>query len=145
MIRNTKKHASTVLLITTSLLLVGCEDPLDCLIDDRPVLDTQKLNQPVLNQVFDASISVSVKNNPHDDLYDYDWRIEGALPPGVSYTIDKRLLMFFGTPTSLGSYPYSVNVYVSSDWNWQDTYGQDADEHCRQNVERNYTMVVAPQ
>ena len=143
MIRITKKYASLALIFVFSSILVGCEDPLDCIIDDRPVLNTQKLSQPILNQVFDASITVSVQNNIHDDQYYYDWRLEGALPSGVSYSIDKRVLTFSGTPTALGRYSYSVNVYVRSDLNWQDTYGLNAAELCRQSIKRNYTMDVA--
>lgn len=126
------------------LLLSGCENPLDCLIDDRPVLNLASLEQPVLNQEFNASIGVSIKNDVLDDSYRYTWTLSGTLPPGISYRTDHRDLIFSGTATALGTYPYRVNVHVSDRYNWSDPDEGRASNLCRQSVDRNLSMEVAP-
>lgn len=128
----------------SAIVLSGCENPFDCIIDDRPVLNTENLTQPVLNQVYESSISVSIKNNSFDDDYDYRWTLDGQLPPGIDYNNNHRSLRFSGTPTSLGDYPYSVSVSVSSDNYWQDNDSVNASDLCRQNVKREFNMTVAP-
>lgn len=124
-----------------ALLLGACDNPLNCLIDDRPVLDTDSLDQPVLNQVYRSHIGVSIKNNTADDVYDYKWTLTGDLPPGIDYEVNARRLRFTGTATSLGDYPYTVRVLVESDNFLLDV---SASQMCRQSVTREYTMSVAP-
>ncbi|MFK7992854.1 MAG: putative Ig domain-containing protein [Granulosicoccus sp.] len=133
-----------LLISFSALTLTACEDPFDCIVDDRPVLNTENLQQPILNQEYASTISVSIKNNSQDNRYDYSWRLSGTLPAGISYQVNNRELVFSGTATSLGDYPYTVSVNVSSDDFWNSSGGVDASELCRQNVTRNYTMTVAP-
>lgn len=126
-----------------ALLLSGCENPLDCLVDDRPVFNLASLEQPVLNQEFNASIGVSIKNDTLDDDYRYTWTLSGNLPPGISYRIDHRDLIFSGTATALGNYPYNVRVHVDDKDDWTGT-AQRAANLCRQSADRNLSMNVAP-
>lgn len=102
-------------LLLTTLLLTGCDHAIDCIDDDGPVFNQKTLTPPILNQVYENQISVSIRNEPLDDQYRYDFSYTGTLPNGISTRSAGRIFQFEGTPTELGAFEIEVFVQVGGD------------------------------
>lgn len=100
-------------LVLVVFLLGGCDHAIDCLDNDGPVFNQRALSSPVLNQVYEDRISVSIKNEPLDDQYDYEFSYTGRLPAGITARSSGRIYQFEGTPTELGRFEIDVLVKVS--------------------------------
>ena len=70
------------------------------------------LANPVLNQLYDELILVSIRNEPFDDSFDYQFTLTGELPEGIETESDGRTFRLLGTPIELGEYRFSVRVDV---------------------------------
>lgn len=97
--------------------MVGCEPlldlALDCIDRDGPEFNKSLLISPVLNQVYAETITVSIENEPLDDRFDYEFAISGQLPAGLQTDEIGRQLIFSGTATETGEFPFQVSVEVS--------------------------------
>lgn len=100
-------------LFLLAFLMSGCDHVVDCLDDDGPVFNQKTLDQPVLNQEYLDQISVSIRNEPLDDSYDYEFSYTGRLPTGITARSSGRIYQFEGTPTELGNFEIDVLVQVS--------------------------------
>lgn len=111
--RRTFCASSTILLSST---LVACDSlidlALDCIDNDRPVLSPIFLPNPILNQVYNQTVHVRIRNEPFDDSFDYAFQLEGSLPTGLQTQVSGRDLRIFGTPTVLGDFNFVVRVRV---------------------------------
>ncbi len=126
------------------LLLVGCDTlfdtAVDCIDDDGPSFVQRQLAMPVLNQTYSEILTVRIDNEPFDDRFFYDFALEGALPEGImaSQRINGgRDLVFEGTATELGTFPFTVFVAVGGG-------GVDTSGLCFTSRSRNFELTVAP-
>jgi len=109
-----KLKQSCLSLCTIFLLgftLSGCESLVDCIDDDQPVL-AGALPNPVLNQVYDHGLTVGIRNEPNDSRFAYNFSLQGSIPAGMSYRSSGQTFRFTGTPTTTGTYDFSVSVRV---------------------------------
>ncbi|MFK7892191.1 MAG: hypothetical protein AB8B63_15345 [Granulosicoccus sp.] len=86
---------------------------LDCLDNDRPDLRPNALRNPVLNQTYDELVQVSIRNEPRDDTYNYQFFFIGASHDGMQYRSSGREFRLSGTPIELGEFRFSIQVKVS--------------------------------
>lgn len=93
-------------------LLTGCDAVLDCLDNDGPVFNKVELRPAVLNQVYSDSIIASVRNEPQDQRFDYQFSLSGQLPAGIVADPVAQNLVFRGTPTVAGEFPFKLYVEV---------------------------------
>ena len=119
MIKRSLNHRlQTVCLAVLCLgTLSACDELLDlavdCVDDDKPELRPLVLDNPVLNQTYDETIRVSIRNEPFDDSFTYRFSIEGELPDGIRTDSEDRDFRLFGTPIELGEFRFSVRVDVT--------------------------------
>ncbi len=120
-----------------ALSLSGCDAVVDCIDGDGPALDTSGLQPATLNKEYLHTIRASVRNEPFDDRFEYDFAIiGGALPAGISGIESGRSFTLTGTPTELGEFTFRLNVFVDD--------GQNAFDSglCFRNEDRNFTLLV---
>lgn len=131
----------SVLLLGVSLS--GCDAlidaAIDCLDGDRPQFNRPVLPDPILNQAYREVIRASIRNEPFDDRFDYDFFVSGSLPTGVVTEIINREVLVIGTPTELGTFTLGLFVEVSL----PGRFGRrDASGLCSTQRSRNYELTV---
>lgn len=99
-------------MVAVVLLLGGC-DALDCIVDTHPQFSRDSLAVATLNQEYEDTLQVDINNSVDDDDYDYRVVLEGRLPPGLSLQTSSRRVSFTGTPTQLGNYSFTLNLYAA--------------------------------
>ena len=108
--------AAAALLLFCTFILSACDELLDlavdCLDGDKPELRPAILASPVLNQLYDETILASIRNEPFDDSFTYEFTLTGELPEGIETDIEGRNFRLLGTPIELGEYRFSVRVDV---------------------------------
>lgn len=136
-----RKPVALCLLIMCTTCLSACNElvdyAIDCLDDDRPQLRPNELAQPVLNQTYDQTIRVSIRNEPFDDNFNYRFTLSGQLPEGIQTQSAGREYRLFGTPIELGDFRFSVRVEVSGNDTFNDTSGL-----CSTVDTNNYSLTV---
>jgi hypothetical protein len=116
----------------------GCESAIDCFDNDGPEFKTASISDPVLNQVYSETITVAINNEPRDDNFLYEFRLQGRLPAGVTGSDTGRRYLLDGTPTELGTFRFTV--YVSVD----DSIEPSRSGLCFYNASRTYEITVQP-
>lgn len=142
-----RKLAHVLLAGLTSLSVTGCDalldNALDCLDSDGPEFDKRTIETPVLNQVYQDVVSVRIENEPRDDRFSYDIRVQGSLPAGLiaeQVPSTGRQLFISGTPTELGMFSFTLFVAVENGvQGFSDTSGL-----CYTTRSRIFEVTVAP-
>ena len=132
-----------------ALALGGCDeldDAFDCVDGDRPAFGRSELPSPVLNELYRESVTVSIENTSSDDSFEYDFDLEGELPPGIEwYESGRRTVTFEGTPIELGTWMPTLGVRVRDGGTGVFDDAADTDGLCRTQREATYTIqVVSP-
>lgn len=113
---NTKPFGLLLAFTLVSTTLSGCDQLFNyavaCIDDDQPELSPGALPNPILNQVYNESISVAIRNEPYDDSYDYTFKLSGEFPTGMQASATGRNFRLFGTPTEMGIFNFEVSVTV---------------------------------
>jgi len=120
------------------MLGTGCESAIDCLDNDGPEFQTRTISDPVLNQEYSETISVAINNEPRDDNFLYEFRLQGDLPSGVSGSSIGRTYFLNGTAIQEGTFRFTV--YVSVDDNLQ----PEDSGLCFYNASQTYEITVQP-
>jgi len=132
-----------LLLVTAVLWLSGCDYIVDCLDGDGPVFNRGSLPSPVLNQVYEETIRVSIENEPRDDWFRYAFEYSGRLPQGISTIANGRDFILTGTPTEMGTFSIEVLVQVRGRDN-NPTFSTGTSGLCYTSRAKKYTFSVAP-
>ena len=132
---NTRTKSIVTVLCLSSL--TACDAAFDCLDNDGPVFEKQVLLPAVLNQVYTDTIRASVKNEPQDQRFDYRFTITGQLPAGIVAESIGQSLVFNGTATVAGDFPFTLYVEVDDGLNAQDS------GLCFVNTTSNYVLKVS--
>ena len=135
------------LLLAAATLLAGCDalidNALDCVDSDGPEFDRRILASPVLNQVYNETLTVRISNEPQDDRFLYDFEIVGEPPEGITITQEPgrgRRLFFEGAAIEEGTFELDIFVAVSvSSSSFEGTSGL-----CFTSRSRNFELVVSP-
>ena len=129
-----------------ALALGGCDeldDALDCIDGDRPSFGRTELPALTLNETWRESVTVSIENTSSDDAFEYDFDVEGELPPGIEwYQSERRTVVFEGTPIELGTWTPTLGVRVRDGGTGVFDDAADTDGLCRTQREATYTMRV---
>jgi len=113
--RTLQRHRSLSMVVLLCSVLSGCDQIFDSLIDcidgDKPVLEGA-LPSPILNQEYNEGITVGIRNEPYDDLFNYRFELTGNLPVGIQQSSTGRSFRLFGTPIETGEYNFRISVQV---------------------------------
>jgi hypothetical protein len=124
------------LIITVFLLpLLSCEaiinDAINCGPKDA-VLEKKQLRVGKLNSNYVDSIKASVKNEPGDEDYPYNFFIDGDFPKGIYAEVHRNRLDIIGVPTETGNFRINITVSVN--------FGEDPT--CYKSTTESYTITV---
>ena len=118
MITNIRSFIKTHIAILFTLFMSSC-----CVIEELE-FDKNTLPNAILNQEYNVIITASVNNNPHDDSFDYEFKLLGLLPEGLVFTNDSknRRVIISGTPIEQGAY------IITLQGNVRDPYDPDEED-----------------
>ena len=139
------KKLPSSFLVLSFLLLISCQDALECIINKHPELSNQALSSAQVDQFYSDTITAQIKNEPSDDNYNYYFSIEGALPSGMEFFIDYRTIIIEGTPLVSGTYNFTVRLTVEQADNYNDDCENtlnDCDGLCGDTTSQAYTLLV---
>jgi len=130
LIKSNKKYPMLTAVLLSSFSLSGCDalfdHAIDCIDNDGPVLNPSVLPNPILNQVYDERVLASIKNEPNDNRFKYEFSLLGTLPEGMQSETGGREIRLFGTPTELGDFNFTIDVEILDD----STIGNDTSGLC---------------
>ena len=128
-------------------LLTGCDilfaHALDCLDSDGPEFNKSILAAPVLNQVYQETIVVSINNEPRDDRFNYSFTFRGELPAGLTGMQEGsngRRYFLDGTPTETGTFKFDLFVSVEE----PSEFENNNSGLCYTNRTGNFELTVLP-
>jgi len=121
------------------LLLLSCNDLLECIIQIDPEIDQTSIKTAVVDQPYSQIISAHVKNDPADDFYEYFFDVYGSLPDGMNIEYNFRSIEIYGIPQQSGSFRFTVEVRIGA---YDDGNDFDPDPTCSGVAERTFTLRV---
>jgi len=124
-----------VFILGLLLPLISCEAILDDAINCGPkdaVLEKKALRVGKLNANYVDSIKASIKNEPGDEDYPYNFYLDGDLPKGIYAEVHRNRVDILGVPTETGSFRFKLTVSV--------TFGEDPT--CSKSKTESYTITV---
>ena len=113
---------------------------IDCLDGDRPQFNRSVLPDPVLNQTYREVIQASIRNEPYDDRFEYDFLVSGSLPMGLATEIVNREVMIIGTPIELGT--FTLGLFVEVRLPSSGPFNQTNGGLCSTELGRNFELTV---
>ncbi|WP_299554165.1 hypothetical protein [Seonamhaeicola sp.] len=141
-----KQYYVSAILLFSFFLFNGCNDILECIINVRPELANKTLDHGHVNEYYSETITAQVKNEPHDNGYDYYFTVSGNIPAGIEVYYDYREVIFEGIPQEPGRYTIRVSLYVEAinECYFDEFEGREIchDPLCSNNTSRVYTLVV---
>ena len=136
------KQYLLIILLISFFSFSGCEDVLDCIINVRPELHAKTLAVGHIDKYYSETISAEIKNEVHDNAYDYYFDVSGKLPDGVeAYYNRHREVVFKGIPKESGQFIVRVFLEVIPHY---DEFENDRVNGplCTDNTSRTYTLVI---
>ena len=133
------------IIVLAPILLFGCQDILECVINRHPELQDKRLNVGNKDQIYYDFINAQIKNEPLDDSYDYYFHISDNLPPGLEVFVDFRTIVIEGVPEAAGTYHVDVSLRVQQyDYYYDNCENQfnNCDGLCSETTSRTYTLRV---
>jgi len=138
MFNSQTRLAGLALSAALMLAATGCESVVDCLDNDGPEFVRGISENPVLNQVYRQTLTVSINNEPRDDNFRYRFTFSGDLPAGVSTATSGRNFIIDGTPTETGTFAFTVFVEVD------DSLAPSESGLCFYSTSRSFEITVQP-
>ncbi len=132
-----------LLLLSVVLSCTACDALIDCLDADGPVFDRETLAPAVLNQEYQERVRASIKNEPQDDWFNYEFRLTGKLPEGISTFQSGRTFIIEGTSIEVGEFPVELFVNVSGRGN-RVVYSHGTSGLCYTSRSRQFVLDVNP-
>ncbi len=130
------------LVFTVSLFFLSCDDIIDCIINVGPEIIDKDLKIGTINEFYSDRVTAGIKNEPHDDDYDYYFGISGNLPEGLEWIVDHKDIYFEGVPLEAGPFTFTIHLHVDGpetyDWN-TDTYD---DNLCYDKTSQMFTIII---
>jgi hypothetical protein len=126
--------------MTLSACDVFLDAAIDCLDGDRPQYNRSVLPEPILNQAYRQVIQASIKNEPYDDRFVYDFTLSGSLPTGLVTEIVNREVLIIGTPVELGT--FTLGLFVEVRLPSSGPFNQTDSGLCSSKRGRNFELTV---
>lgn len=118
----------------------GCDDVLDCIVNVRPELHAKTLAIGSVDAYYSDTISAEIKNEVHDNDYDYYFDVSGRLPEGVDVFYNRhREVVFKGIPKESGRFSIKVFLKVTPHY---DEFGSVNGPLCSDHTSRTYVLAV---
>jgi len=144
-----KQSSARALKVLVALMLamlqsscdVFLDAAIDCLDGDRPQFNRSVLPNPILNQAYRELIQASIRNEPYDDRFIYDFTVSGRLPAGLVTEIVNRDVLVIGTPTELGT--FTLGLFVEVRLSSSSAYNHADNGLCSTRYSRNFELVVS--
>ena len=141
-VRHLLKKTIRPIAFTVVVLLGGC-DAADCIIDRHPQFSSDSLPVATVNQEYEAALQVDIHSSNQDDEYSYSVRLEGRLPPGLSLQTSGRDVFFTGTPTELGDFSFTLNLYAEPrDSGYGFNFDDQASDLCDDEISQEFVISV---
>ncbi len=136
------KNKPLLILFLSFSLFNSCQDILECVINRRPELSNKRLATGQVNNYYLEEIHAEIKNEPHDNSYDYYFYIDEDLPRGLSYYIDHRNIIIEGQPQASGIFTFDVRLEVEQFDDYCENELNDCDGLCEDVTSRTYKLVI---
>lgn len=128
--------------LTGVVLLSSC-DIAECIIDRYPQFSSKSLPVATVNQEYEATLQVDIHSSNQDDEYNYSVGLEGRLPPGLSLQTSGRDVLFTGTPTALGDFSFTLNLYAEPrDSGYGFNFDDQASDLCDDRISQEFVISV---
>lgn len=125
------------------LLLVGCQDIVECIINREAQLQDKSLKSADTNYYYYETISAEVRNSPSDNNYSYYFSISDDLPQGLDIYVDYRTIIIEGYPKTSGDFTISVYLTVEYDYSYDcESEWNDCDHLCDDDTTMDYILTV---
>ncbi|WP_055446469.1 hypothetical protein [Lacinutrix mariniflava] len=136
------KKRYSILFCISLITLVGCEDLLDCIINRSPELPEKYLESGRVGYVYFQEITAGIKNEPRDDIYDYNFEIYGDIPDGLEVSIDFRTLFIEGTPNDSGRYEFTIALNVGPPEYYDEETEDYENSMCSTSTSMDYEIII---
>lgn len=121
---------------------------IDCVDLDGPEIETSKLEDAFEGVEYSQVILASIKREPQDDHFLYDFEIEGRLPEGIFLRQEKdsRRIYIEGITTESGNFPIKITVRVEEPRSPYSIFEEDHDDTdlCYHSASKEFTLHVQP-
>ena len=121
------------------LVLMSCEDGLNCLIPKSAQLKNKTFPVATVDSYYYADLKAEINNEPRDQDYDYFFEVEG-LPEGMDYFVNFRTISIEGSPQVSGTFDFTIYLFVEGPFGNQ--YDGSERPICDQSTSKNYTLIV---
>lgn len=134
------KSNQITLVFLLFISLVSCDNALECAFGLEPEINEDILDSARLDQNYFDLITAEIDNAANDNDYDYFFRVEGDIPPGIDIIFFPREIEFSGVPTQTGR--FNFRVYLSVDRFDFDTNSYDRSPTCSDEISKNFFIDV---
>lgn len=125
-------------LLFVFLVLVSCEDALECALGIRPEINETAITTAFVDEVYEQRITAEVNNTANDNAYNYFFEVYGDLPAGIDVLFLAREIRIVGTPLEAGNFDFTVFLWVER---FENGF-YDTSPTCGDEVSTNFTLVV---
>ncbi|RZN80647.1 MAG: hypothetical protein EVB11_11360 [Winogradskyella sp.] len=132
------KSKSTFLFLCSFLMLLSCDEALECLFGVNPEINETSISSATMGENYFQRITAEVDNDANDNSYDYFFDIIGDFPVGVDAVFFARSIEIIGVPEETGAFDFTVYLYVER---FEDGY-YDSSPTCNDSVSRDFTLFV---
>lgn len=139
------KRLPSIFVVFGFILLSGCQDILECVINRHPELENKTLARAQVDRFYSDHISAEINNEPSDNSYYYYFSIDGELPRGLDYIVDYRTIIIEGRPETSGRFPITVRLTVEQANDYYENCENrlnDCDGLCEDTVIKRYTLNI---
>jgi hypothetical protein len=123
-------------------LFFGCEDALDCIFNKRPEIPDKSFKIGHIDNYYYEDFTSEIKNEPRDDDYGYTYEIYEDLPDGLEIYANYRTLSIEGNPTALGTFTFTVYLYVDPPVHYDDYSGEYESSMCSESTSKEFTITI---
>lgn len=135
------KSKSTFLLLFAFLMLLSCDEALECVFGLEPEINETTIASATLNENYFQRITAEVDNAANDNSFDYFFDIIGDLPIGIDVVFFPRRIELIGVPEEAGAFEFTVFLAVER---FENGF-LDTSPTCSDDVRTDFTLFVNEQ
>ena len=136
------KKLFSILFCISIITLVGCEEIIECVINRSPDLPEKQLESGRVGYVYYQEITADIKNEPRDNIYDYNFQIYGDIPDGLEVNIDFRTLYIEGIPNDTGRYEFTIALDVDPPEYYDEETQEYENSMCSTSTSMDYEIII---
>ena len=136
------KRLFPLLLVFCLFTFLNCDDFLDCVVNRRPELPDKSFAVGPIGSYYYEEFDAQIKNEPQDNDYGYEFDLDGNLPDGLGMVVNYRTVSIEGTPTTAGTYRFTIFLYVDPPLTYDDENDTYDDPLCSESTSKEYTIII---